>query len=98
MSTTNLIQEKFLEAYDSTADDIFEYCYSETSHRDMAKYLTRNIFAETWDMISYYGLDSVRNIRKLIFRTAKSHIAEFISAKKNEMNYYDNLWNLTLSQ
>ncbi len=92
------MREEFLKAYDQCADDIFQYCYEQTAEREVAKYLTRNVFVEVWDMIAYYGLSSIRNLESLINRTAKDHISNFNAGKQNQMAYYDNLWNLTLSQ
>jgi hypothetical protein len=92
------MREEFLKAYDECADDIFEYCYEQTAEREVAKYLTRNVFVDVWDTLVYYGIDSIRNLNSLIHRTAKDHIRNFAAGKRNKMAYYDNLWNLTLSQ
>jgi hypothetical protein len=96
--TNRAMKESFLKAYDNNVDDIFTYCLRETAHRDVAKYLTRNVFAEVWDTIVYYGFDSISNIKRLIFRTAKDHVTMFNAGKQNEQTYYNNLWNLTLTQ
>jgi hypothetical protein len=37
-------------------------------------------------------------MKRLILRTAKDHTRNFTASKKNQMAYYDHLWNLTLSQ
>jgi DNA-directed RNA polymerase specialized sigma24 family protein len=92
------MKESYLKAYDAHVDDIFAYCFKETSHREVSKYLTKNVFLEVWDTIAYYGLDGITNLKNLIYRTAKDHIRNFNVGKQNEMTYYDNLWNLTLSQ
>jgi DNA-directed RNA polymerase specialized sigma24 family protein len=92
------MKDSFLKAYDAHVDDIFAYCYRETAHRDVAKYLTKNVFSEVWDTIVYYGLDSISNLKRLIYRTAKDHVGKFTAGKRTQMAYYDNLWNLTLSQ
>jgi hypothetical protein len=92
------MKESFLKAYDANVDDIFAYCYKETAHRDVAKYLTRNTFTEVWDTIVYYGLDSISNLKRLIFSTAKDHVRKFTAGRESEQTYYNNLWNLTLSQ
>ena len=98
MSTINLTQEKFLEAYDECADDIFEYCLSETSHREASKILTRAIFTEAWDTIACYGIESIPSIKKLLFRTAKDKVSTHMTTQEREMRYRESLWNLTLSQ
>lgn len=92
------MKESYLKAYDAHVDDVFAYCFKETSHREVSKYLTRNVFLEVWDTIVYYGFDSISNISRLINRIAKDHIKNFNAGKRNEIAYYDNLWNLTLSQ
>jgi DNA-directed RNA polymerase specialized sigma24 family protein len=95
---SHAMKESFLKAYDAHVDDIFAYCYQETAHRDVAKYLTRNVFSEVWDTIVYYGFDSISNIKRLIFRTASDHVTKFTADKEHEKAYYNNLWNLTLAQ
>ncbi len=95
------MRDKFLAAYDNTADDIFEYCFERVAHREIAKYLTRNIFMRTWDLISSAGshadADSI-SIEKTLYRTADDHIDGFISNERSYQNYTENLWSLTLSQ
>ncbi len=95
---SHAMKESFLKAYDAHVDEIFAYCYRETAHHEVAKYLTRNVFAEVWDTIVYYGFDSISNIKRLIFRTAKDHVSKFAVHKESEKTYYNNLWNLTLTQ
>lgn len=92
------MKESFLRAYDDHVDDIFTYCLVETANRDTAKYLTKNVFADVWDTIVYYGLDGISNLKRFIFRTAKDHVHEFSAGKERKIAYYNNLWNLTLSQ
>jgi hypothetical protein len=100
MSTTmteQQIKDQFLDVYNNRADDIFAYCYERIAHRDVAKYLTRNIFMKTWDLIGSAGA-SVVAIEKALFQIARDHISGFIQSKRHEVNYSENLWNLTLSQ
>lgn len=92
------MKESYLKAYDTHVDDVFAYILKETSHREVSKYLTRNVFLEVWDSIVFYGFDSITNMTRFIHRTAKNHLRNFTAGRRNEMAYYDNLWNLTLSQ
>ncbi|MBX4197767.1 hypothetical protein KW782_00330 [Candidatus Parcubacteria bacterium] len=96
--TQQTMKDTFLKAYDAHVDDIFAYCYKETAHKEVAKYLTKNVFADVWDTIVYYGVESIHNMKRLIYRTAKDHIRNFSTDKNNQRIYYNNLWNLTLSQ
>jgi hypothetical protein len=96
--TNHTMKEKFLKSYDTHVDDVFAYCFRETAHRDVSKYLTRNIFTEVWDAVVYYGLDSIENLKRFIFRTAKDHILKFNTDREQQRVYYNNLWSLTLSQ
>jgi DNA-directed RNA polymerase specialized sigma24 family protein len=95
---THAMKEHFLKAYDAHIDDVFEYYFRETSHREVAKYLTRNTFLEVWDTIVHYGFDSLRNIKGLINRISKDQMRNVTNGKQSEITYRDNLWNLTLSQ
>ncbi|MCC2630535.1 MAG: hypothetical protein K0S38_344 [Candidatus Paceibacter sp.] len=91
------IRDQFLSVYNNRADDIFAYCYEQVAHREIAKYLTRNIFMRTWDLVSETG-SRVVNIEKTLYRTAKDHINGFINSQRSHLSYKENLWNLTLSQ
>ena len=91
------MRNEFLQVYDKHADDIFAYCYERIASRDVAKYLTRNIFMRTWDLMSTAGAN-VKNIEKTLYSIAKDHIKGAKSSKEYEQNYSRNLWNLTLSQ
>jgi hypothetical protein len=95
--TEQTMRNQFLTVYDKCADDIFTYCYEKIAHREIAKYLTRNIFMRTWEVVSS-SKANVAHIEKTLFRTAKDHIKGFLDQKQSQMNYRENLWNLTLSQ
>lgn len=91
------IRDRFVNVYNANADDIFAYCLERVTNRDIAKYLTRNIFMRTWDIVSGAG-KSVVNIERTLFATAKEHIRGFVQSKQRELSQTENLWNLTLSQ
>jgi hypothetical protein len=91
------LRDQFVTLYNENADDIFAYCYDSVANRDIAKYLTRNIFMRTWDAVSSAG-ESVINIQQALFSTAKEHIDTFILNRHKEINHTENLWNLTLAQ
>jgi hypothetical protein len=94
---TDKIQENFLKTYNDCADDIFNYCLERTSDRNSAKYLTRAIFAETWDTISKTN-SNVRDIKKELYRETHDRIKEIEVNQKDHAYFSDNLWNLTLAQ
>lgn len=89
------MKEAFLQTYDRCADDIFAYCYDNVAHKEVAKYLTRNIFTATWDSVVH---DNVTNIERTLNKIAKEHIKNFLSYRNYHVTYQDKLWNLTLSQ
>ncbi len=95
--TEQQIRDQFLKVYNSSADDIFAYCYERIANRDIAKYLTRNIFMRTWDIVSSAG-EGVIHIERTLMTTAKEHIKSFMQSKHRELNHTENLWNLTLTQ
>jgi hypothetical protein len=92
------MRDTFLSAYNNNVDDIFEYCFERVASRDVAKYLTRNIFMRTWDIVSSAGSHATTSIEKTLYRTADDHIAGFIANEQSKENYTENLWALTLSQ
>ena len=87
------MREEFLEAYNKFSDEIFQYCYQKTLHRDIAKELSKDTFLRTWDMIAS-GMP-VHNIRKTLFRTARLVVD---NALQNQSGVISNLWSLTLYQ
>ena len=90
-------KDEFLKVYNNCADDIFEICLEKTAHRDIAKYLTRNIFMRTWDLVSTASGKAL-NIEKALYRMTKDHIKGVMDNVESQMTYRNNLWNLTLSQ
>lgn len=90
-------KDSFLAVYNKCADDIFAYCYGRVAHRDIAKYLTRNIFMKAWDQVASAGA-SPREIERSLKRIARDHISGFVLNTRQWASYTDNLWNLTLSQ
>lgn len=95
--TDEKLRSEFLKVYDNCADDIFEICYEQIAHRDIAKYMARNIFMRTWDLVSSTG-ERAENITSALYRTAKDHIKGVMDNREAQVNYSKNLWNLTLSQ
>lgn len=97
MITEQYLRDTFIKVYNKYADDIFAYCSTHTQEREIAKYLTRNIFQATWELIRYTDA-SARGMKKLLYRTAKDHIQSLAAERRSEQRFYANLWNLTLSQ
>jgi len=94
---TDQYKLQFLKVYNECADDIFASCYKKIAHREIAKYLTRNIFMKTWDVVSL-AKTGIRGIEKTLYNTANDMINGFVSSNRYQTNYNDTLWNLTLSQ
>ena len=45
----DILQQKFLEAYDTYNDDIFRFCIVKVRNRDIALDITQDTFTKTWE-------------------------------------------------
>jgi hypothetical protein len=95
--TEHIMKEEFIKVYNNCADDIFVHCYEKTHQRDVAKYMTRNIFMRTWDLISGTMRGAI-TIENALYRTMKDHINAVTKRTMPPRDASQQLWNLTLSQ
>ena len=69
------IEQQFLTCYDAYADAIFRQCYFKTSDREIAKDLTQDVFAKTWDYLVQGK--TVENLKSFIFTVANNCIKDW---------------------
>jgi hypothetical protein len=74
---------RFMRAYDAFVQDIFNYFFARTLHREQAKILTQETFSKTWEELSQAsphisGAFELRQIHKLLRKNA-----EAISMRQN---------------
>ncbi len=79
MSQTEM-REKFMQAYNQWADDIFRHCYFRVSDREKAKDLAQECFLKTWKYISEKG--EVQNLRAFLYRVANNLVVDYARKKK----------------
>jgi DNA-directed RNA polymerase specialized sigma24 family protein len=80
---------KFITIYDQTVDDIFAYCFQKTHNKEVAKIITKEVYAKTWDGINEAFTPS--EIKKLVYTIAKNAIKEEVRQKSLVSNYYPSL-------
>ncbi len=73
-------EEKFLKAYDQTADSVFRYCLLRCSDREVALDLTQEVFTRTWDYIVKGG--NPLNMRAFLFRVARNAVIDYYRKAK----------------
>lgn len=61
-------EDRFIEAYDQYADDIFRHCYFRLGDREQAKELMQDAFMKTWEYLA--AGKKVKNLRAFLYRTA----------------------------
>lgn len=79
-NNTKEINEEFLKKYDELADAIFRYCYLRLPIRDVAKDVTQETFAKTWEYITKGN--SIQNIKAFLYRVANNCIIDELRKKK----------------
>lgn len=75
------IEQNFLSAYEQYSDDIFRYCYFQTSNREVALDLSQDTFTKTWKYLAE-GKD-IENIRAFLYRVARNLIIDWRRKKKS---------------
>ena len=68
---------RFMAAYDAFVNDIFDFFFARTLHRDQAKSLTQETFSKTWEDLSQTsphiaGSFELRQIHKLLRKNAEA--------------------------
>lgn len=73
------MQGTFLNIYDQHVDGIFAYCLGKTGNKDVAKVLTKEVFAKTWDAVT--PDHSAKEIKTLLYTVAANSIKQPIPQK-----------------
>lgn len=87
MSHSSAIQEKFLEAYDLYADDIFRHCALRLSDRELGKDLMQETFLRVWQQMTR-GTE-ILNIRAFLYKIANNLIIDL--ARRAKLRHQDSL-------
>ncbi|MDQ3014731.1 MAG: hypothetical protein M3Q73_02620 [bacterium] len=74
------MQGTFLNIYDQHVDEIFAYCLGKTGNKDVAKVLTREVFAKTWDAVT--PAHSAKEIKTLLYTVAANSIKQPVQQKR----------------
>jgi DNA-directed RNA polymerase specialized sigma24 family protein len=80
---------KFINIYDQTVDDIFAYCLKQTRNKDIAKIVTKEVYAKAWDAMNE-SLSS-RQIKTMIYTIAANAIKESTTEKGIASRYFPTL-------
>lgn len=78
-----MLEQKFLEVYESSADGVFRFCFWRTFDREMARDLTQEAFTRTWLQLA--NGKEIGNIRAFVYKVARNLIIDQ-SRKKKEMS------------
>ncbi len=73
------MQGTFLHIYDTHVDSIFGYCLKQTRSKEVAKVMTREIFAKTWDSVTPDF--SASDVKKVLYTVAANSIKQPVQQK-----------------
>ncbi len=77
---TSPSQERFLEAYDAHADEIYRHCYFRVFSKARAEEFVQEAFLRVWQYLE--DGHEVENIRAFLYRTATNIIIDDVRRKK----------------
>ena len=77
------LEQQFIDAYDEHSDAIFRFCYTKTSHRNLALDLMQETFTKTWHYV--VRGNEVENLKALLYTTARNLIIDYYR-KKSEVS------------
>ncbi len=75
-----VIEAKFIEAYEKYADGIFAYCSCRVSNRELAKDILQETFTKTWAYLGTHG--PVENLKAFLYRTAANLIIDYYRKRR----------------
>jgi RNA polymerase sigma-70 factor (ECF subfamily) len=78
----DILQQKFLESYDTYNDDIFRFCIVKVRNRDVALDITQDTFTKTWEYLS--ADKEIDNMRAFLYQVARNAIIDWSRKKKSE--------------
>ncbi len=74
-------ENDFIKSFDQYSDQIFRFCLSKTSKKEVAEDLTQEAFMNTWQAISR-GL-VVENMRAYLYAAARNLVTDYYRKKKS---------------
>ena len=75
-------EQRFTEAFERHADELFRHASLRISSRERARDLTQDTFAKTWEYMERGG--EIRELRAFLFRTLKNLIIDEYRRSKSE--------------
>jgi RNA polymerase sigma-70 factor (ECF subfamily) len=75
------MEKEFMAAYEQYSDDIFRYCFFQTSNREVALDISQDSFTKTWQYLSKGN--EVENIRAFLYKVARNLIIDWRRKKKS---------------
>ena len=76
-----VLQQKFLNIYETHSDSIFRYCLFRISSRETAVDITQDVFMRFWDYLRQ-GKE-IKNDKAFIFMIARNSVIDFYRKKKS---------------
>jgi RNA polymerase sigma-70 factor (ECF subfamily) len=73
-------ENDFIKSFDEYSDQIFRFCLSKTSKREVAEDLTQEAFMNTWQAVRK-GL-VIDNVRAYLYATARNLVIDYYRKKK----------------
>lgn len=74
------IEREFLALYEEGSDAVFRHCYFRVSDRELAKDMTQEAFARTWEYVASGKV--LTSPKAFVFRTANNLIIDHYRRKK----------------
>ncbi len=75
------IEQRFLTLYDETADAVYRHCYFRVHDRELAKDMTQEAYARTWNTLAKGGIE-IDNLKAFLFRIASNLVIDHYRKKK----------------
>ncbi len=75
------IEQRFLALYDETADAVYRHCYFRVHDRELAKDMTQEAYARTWNTLAKGGIE-IENLKAFLFRIASNLVIDHYRKKK----------------
>jgi len=82
MQQPDLMEKKFLEAFDGLSDALFRHCYFRVSNREVAKDMVQDTFMKTWREITKG--QQIENIQSFLYRVANNLIIDYYRKAKSD--------------
>lgn len=78
----DILQKKFLDAYDTYYQDIFRFCVVKVRDREKALDIVQDTFSKTWEYLLRHG--DIDHMRGFLYQVARNTIIDASRKKKSE--------------